>query len=55
MGKRNGCPLSGRNPAPIADSVHVATMARKHSMLILREINRNNTPTALSSVLTYYG
>jgi hypothetical protein len=40
---------------PIADSFHVATMARKHSMLNLQEINRNNTHTALASVLTYYG
>jgi hypothetical protein len=38
-----------------ADSIHVATIARKHSVLNLREINRNNTHTALSSVLTYYG
>jgi hypothetical protein len=30
-------------------------MARKHSVLNLREINRNNTHTALVSVLTYYG
>jgi hypothetical protein len=42
-------------PYPIADSFHVATMARKHSMLNLREINRNNTHIALASVLTYYG
>jgi hypothetical protein len=43
------------SPAPIADSFHVATMARKHSVLNLREINRNNTHTALASVITYYG
>jgi hypothetical protein len=30
-------------------------MARKHSMLNLREINRNNKHTALASVWTYYG
>jgi hypothetical protein len=30
-------------------------MARKHSMLNLREINRNNTHTALASMLTYHG
>jgi hypothetical protein len=30
-------------------------MAMKHSVLNLREINRNNTHTALASVLTYYG
>jgi hypothetical protein len=55
VGKRKGCSLSGRSPAPIADSIHVATIARKHSVLNLLEINRNNTHTALSSVLTYYG
>jgi hypothetical protein len=55
VGRRKGCSLSGRSPAPIADSSHVATMARKHSVLNLREINRNNTHTALASVLTYYG
>jgi hypothetical protein len=42
-------------PAPIADCFHVATMACKHGMLNLREINRNNTHNALVSVLTYYG
>jgi hypothetical protein len=52
--KRKGCSLSGRIPAPIADSFHDATMARKHSVLNLREINRNNMHTALASVLTYY-
>jgi hypothetical protein len=40
---------------PIADSFHEATMAMKHSVLSLREMNRNNTHTALASVLTYYG
>jgi hypothetical protein len=55
VGKRKGCSLSSRSPAPIADCFHVATMARKHSVLNLREINRNNTHTALVSVLTYYG
>jgi hypothetical protein len=40
-------------PLPIADSFHFTTMARKHSVLNLREINRNNTHTALASVLTY--
>jgi hypothetical protein len=29
VGKRKGCSLSGRSPAPIADSFHVAEMARK--------------------------
>jgi hypothetical protein len=47
--------LSGRSPAPMADSFHVATVARKHSLLNLREINRNNTYVALDSVLTYDG
>jgi hypothetical protein len=50
VGKRKGCSLSGRNPAPIADSFNVATTARKHSVLNLREINRNNKHTALASV-----
>jgi hypothetical protein len=35
VGKRNGCSLSGRSPAPISDSIHVATMAGKHSVLNL--------------------
>jgi hypothetical protein len=43
VGKRKGCSLSGRSPAPIAGSFHVATMARKLSVLNLREMNRNNT------------
>jgi hypothetical protein len=47
VGKRKGCSLSSRSSAPIADSFHVATMARNHSVLNLREINRNNTYTAL--------
>jgi hypothetical protein len=55
VGKRNGCSLSGRSPAPIADSSNVATIERKHSVLNLREIDRNNTHTSLASVLTYYG
>jgi hypothetical protein len=42
-------------PPPIADSFHVATMARKQSVLNLREIDRNNTHTSLASMLTYYG
>jgi hypothetical protein len=50
VGKRKGCSLSGRSPVPIADSFNVATMARKHSVLHLREINRNNKHTALASV-----
>jgi hypothetical protein len=50
VGKRKGCSLSGRSPAPITDSFNVATMARKHSALNLREINRNNKHTALASV-----
>jgi hypothetical protein len=55
VGKMKCCSLSGRGPASIADSFNVATMAREHSVLNLREINRNNTHTALASVLTYYG
>jgi hypothetical protein len=51
--EKEDCSLSGRSPAPIADSFYVATMAWKHIMLNLREINRNNTHTALASVLTY--
>jgi hypothetical protein len=50
VGKRKGSSLSGRSPAPIADIFNVATMARKHSLLNLREINRNNKHTALASV-----
>jgi hypothetical protein len=48
--KRKGCSLSGRIIAPIADSFKVTTMTRKHSVLNLREINRNNKHTALASV-----
>jgi hypothetical protein len=55
VGKRKGGSLSGRSPAHIADSSNVATIARKHSVLNSREINRNNTHTALASVLTNYG
>jgi hypothetical protein len=55
VGKRKGSSLSGRSPAPIADISNVATSVRKHSVLNLREINRNNMHTALASVLTYYG
>jgi hypothetical protein len=55
VGKRKGGSSSGRSPAPIADSSNVATIARKHSVLNLQEINRNNMHTALASVLTYYG
>jgi hypothetical protein len=55
VGRRKGCSLTDRSPAPIADSVHVATMVRKHSVLNLQKINRKNTHTALASVLTYYG
>jgi hypothetical protein len=55
VGRRKGCFLSSRSPAPIADSFHVATMARKHSVLNLWEIKRNNTHTALASVWNYYG
>jgi hypothetical protein len=50
VGKRKVYALSGRIPAPIANSFNVATMARKHSVLNLREINRNNKHTALASV-----
>jgi hypothetical protein len=38
------------SPAIIADGFNVATMAKKHSVLNLREINRNNKHTALASV-----
>jgi hypothetical protein len=55
VGKIKGCSLSGRSPAPIADSFHVAKMARKQSALNLREITRNNKHIALASVVTYYG
>jgi hypothetical protein len=55
MGKRKGCSLFCRSPTPIADNIHVATMARKHSVLNLQEINQNNTHTALVPMLTYYG
>jgi hypothetical protein len=54
-GGKKGCSLSGRSPAPIADSFHVATMVRKHSVLNLREMNRNHTHPAFASVLTHYG
>jgi hypothetical protein len=54
VGKRKGCSLSGRSPAPIADSFHVATISRKHSVMNLRDIDRNNTHTALAYGLTYY-
>jgi hypothetical protein len=36
--KRKGCSLFGKSPAPIAESFHVATMARKNSVLNLRGI-----------------
>jgi hypothetical protein len=36
VGMRKGCSLSGRSPAPIADSFNVATTERKHSVLNLR-------------------
>jgi hypothetical protein len=55
VGKRKGCSLSGRISAPIADSSHVATVARTHSVLNLRKIKTNNTHTTTVSVLTYYG
>jgi hypothetical protein len=55
MGKGEGCSLSGRSPAPMADSFNVATMARKNGVLNSGEINRNNRHTALASVLTYHG
>jgi hypothetical protein len=54
VGKIKGCCLFGRSPAPVADNFHVATMARKHSMLNLQEINRNTMHTALYSMLNYY-
>jgi hypothetical protein len=40
VGKIKGCSLSDRSPALIADNFHVATMARKQSVLNLWEINR---------------
>jgi hypothetical protein len=40
---------------PTADSLTVATMTWKHNALNLRKINRNDTHTALASVLTDYG
>jgi hypothetical protein len=49
------CQREKEIPAPIADSFNVATMARNHRVLNLREINRNNTHTPLAPVLTYYG
>jgi hypothetical protein len=55
VGKRKVCSSSGRSSAPVADSFNVATMARKRSVLNLREINRNNKHTALASVWIYYG
>jgi hypothetical protein len=33
---------------------HVATMASKHIVINLREINRNNTHSAVASVLIYF-
>jgi hypothetical protein len=53
VGKIKGCSLSGKIPAPIADSFHVATMGRKHFVFNSREISRNNAHT-VASVLTYY-
>jgi hypothetical protein len=40
VGGKKGCSLSVRSSAPIADSSNVATMARKHSVLNLREGNK---------------
>jgi hypothetical protein len=37
-----------------ADSSCASRMTRKHSALYLREINQNNTHTALASMSTYY-
>jgi hypothetical protein len=54
VGKRKVGSLSGVSSAPVAESSNVPIIARKHSMLNLREINRNNRHTALASVLTYY-
>jgi hypothetical protein len=48
--KRKGRSLSGSSPATTEDSFHVATMAKKHSVLNLREINRINTHTAFALV-----
>jgi hypothetical protein len=50
VGKIKSCSLPGGGPAPIADIFNVATMAWKHSVLNVREINRNNKHTALASV-----
>jgi hypothetical protein len=36
VGKIKRCSLSGRSPAPIADSFHVATMARKQRVKFTR-------------------
>jgi hypothetical protein len=36
VGKRKVCSLSGRSPAPIADSFNVATMARKQRVKFTR-------------------
>jgi hypothetical protein len=55
LGKRKCPSLSSRSPAPIADSFHVATVARKHIVLNIRELSRSNTHIAIASVLTYYG
>jgi hypothetical protein len=36
VGKRKGCSLSGRNPNPITDNFHVATMAWKQRVKFTR-------------------
>jgi hypothetical protein len=54
-GKEKAVLYSVEVPPSIADSSNVTTIARTHSVLNLREINRNNTHTALASVLTYHG
>jgi hypothetical protein len=36
VGNRKGCSLSSRSPAPIANSFHVVTMARKQRVKFTR-------------------
>jgi hypothetical protein len=52
VGKRKGCSLSSRSPAPIA--AFMLLQWQGNSVLNLGEINRNNMHTALAFVLTYY-
>jgi hypothetical protein len=39
-GKRKGCSLSGRSPAPIADSFNVVTMASKQCVKFTRNYQK---------------